>query len=196
MNQRDRVIQLAKSDFAAAFKLTGSIESVRERIQSLGWVARYAPADQIPRVIAAASKCAGTSLDFYEDAMSLAWPLRALQETGNLELMPSLMKTAIKLTCEVSPASSRAVAIGLLIHAALPAGLPMADSAIASLVSIRNESHWRIIHTLVDVALLVNGHDRQRALGIANIIPVENKRASTVTRIRNGQQMEPRRFFW
>ena len=61
MNQRDRVAQLAKTDFAAAFKLTGSIENVRERIQSLGWVARYAPADQIPRVIAAANKCAGTS---------------------------------------------------------------------------------------------------------------------------------------
>jgi hypothetical protein len=196
MNQRDRVAQLAKTDFAAAFNLTGSIENVRERIQSLGWVARYAPADQVPRVIDAANKCAGTSSDFYEDVMSLAWPLRALHETGNSKLMPSLLQTATKMVADVSPVSSRAEAIGLLIHAALPAGLALADPAISALTTLRNESHWRVVRTFVDVSLLVNAHDRQRSLEIANSIAIENKRKSTIERIQNDEQMEPRPFFW
>lgn len=92
MNQRDRVAKLAKSDFAAAFKLARSITDVREKIQSLGWVARYAPAADVRRVVAAADKTAGTSNDFYADTMALAWPLRALQETEHGNLIPLLPK--------------------------------------------------------------------------------------------------------
>lgn len=196
MNQRDGVAQLAKTDFAAAFKRAGSTKNVRERIQSLGWIARYAPADKIPRVIAAVNKCAGTSSDFYEDVMALAWPLRALHETGNAKLMASLLKTATNMAADVSPAASRAEAIGLLIHAVLPAGLKLATSPISSLINLRGESHWRVIRTFVDVSLLVNAHDRQRALEIANSIAVANKRKSTVERVVNDEQMEPRPFFW
>ncbi len=196
MNQRDHVNHLAKTDFAAAFKLSGSIKDVRERIQSLGWIARYAPDHQIPRVIAAAHKCAGTSPDYYDDVMSLAWPLRALQETGNSGLMAPLLKTATRLAPDISPPASRAEAIVLLIHAVLPAGLDLTAHAVSALTPLRNETHWRVVRAFVDVALLVNGLDRQRSLGIANLIAIDKKRAATVERVVNGEQMEPRLFFW
>lgn len=196
MNQRERVARLAKTDFTAAFKLTGSIVNVRERIQSLGWVARYAPVQQIPRVIAAAEKLAGKSSDLYEDVAALAWPLRALYETGNSKSIPSLLKTATRLAADVSPASSRAEATNLLIHAVLPAGLAFAEPAISSLTKIRTDSHWRVVRNFIDVSLLVNAESRPRALAVAELIPNPNKRKSALERICNGEQRQPRDFFW
>ncbi|QEG22092.1 hypothetical protein [Mariniblastus fucicola] len=196
MNQRDRAAKLAKTDFSAALKLARDITEVRERIQSLGWVARYAPAAEIPRVVAMAAKSAGTSSDFYADTMALAWPLRALHDTGNGGSIPPLLKTAISLSADVQPASSRAEALGLLIHAVLPDGLRTAEPAIAKLKSVASDSHWRVVRSLIDAALLVNAFDRQSALSIANAIPLENKRNSAVQRLSDGETMEPRPFFW
>lgn len=196
MNQRDRVSKLAKNDFDGAFKLARSITEVRERVQSLGWVARFAPAAEIPHVISAASKSVSSSTDYYACTMALAWPLRALHETGRDDLIPSMLKTAIELSVDVRPAASRAEALVLLIHAVLPHGLQTANPAIAALKSTASDSHWRVIRALVDVALLVNGLDRQSAMDIASLIPVENKRASTMDRLSNGETMQPRPFFW
>lgn len=196
MNQRDHVQQLAKTDFAAAFKLSRSIRDVRERIQSLGWIARYAPDHQIPRVVAAANRSAGTSSDYYDDVMSLAWPLCALHETNNADLIPPLLQTALKLAVEISPASSRAEAVVLLIHAVLPAGQDLTTPAITSIKPLRNETHWRVVRAFGDVALLVNAYDRETALSIANQIAIEKKQAALVKRIESGEQLEPRPFFW
>ena len=196
MNQRDRVAKLAKTEFPAALKLAGEITEVRERIQSLGWVARFAPAAEISHVVSIAAKSAGTSSDFYADTMALAWPLRALHETGNGDSIPPLLQTAISLSADVQPASSRAEALGLLIHAVLPAGLRTTEPAIAKLKSAADDSHWRVVRSLIDTALLVNSFDRQSALNIAHAIAIENKRNSAVKRLLDGETQEPRPFFW
>lgn len=196
MNQRDRVAKLAKTDFDGAFKLARSIDNVRERIQALGWVARYAPAAEVPRVIAAADQSAGTSTDFYADTMSLAWPLRALHETEHGNLISALLTTALQTCKDVRPAASRAEAIVLLIHAVLPNGLRMANPAIDALKTVASDSHWRVVCGLVDVALLVNAFDRPTAIEIASVIPQENKRNATIDRIANGETRQPRPFFW
>ncbi|TWT81740.1 hypothetical protein CA13_31930 [Planctomycetes bacterium CA13] len=196
MNQRDRVTKLAKTDFASAFKLACSITDVREKIQSLGWVARYAPAADVRRVVATADKTAGTSTNFYADTMALAWPLRALHETEHGNLIPPLLKTAVQLAADVHPAASHAEALVLLINAVLPHSLQTAEPAIAALKSIATDSHWRVVRALTDVALLVNAFDRQSATDLASAISVENKRRSTLDRISAGETMQPRPFFW
>ncbi|WP_145085167.1 hypothetical protein [Aureliella helgolandensis] len=177
-------------------KLARDITEVRERIQSLGWVARYAPSTEISRVVAIATKSAGTSSDFYADTMALAWPLRALHETGNGDAIPPLLKTALSLSADVHPASSRAEALSLLIHAVLPDGLRTAEPAIGTLKSVASDSHWRVVRSLIDTALLVNAFDRQSALNVAQVIPAENKRNSTIKRISEGETLQPRPFFW
>ncbi|MCM2373798.1 hypothetical protein [Aporhodopirellula aestuarii] len=196
MNQRDRVAKLTKTDFAGAFKLACSISDVRERIQSFGWVARYAPAAEVSRVIDQTTKSAGTSSDFYVDTMALAWPLRALHETGHGERISSLLTTALRLSREVRPTASRAEAIVLLIHAVLPHGLRTAAPAITALKATAADSHWRVVRALVDVALLVNAFDQKSAIEIANVIPVEHKRKSAIDRISGGETLQPRPFFW
>ena len=196
MNQRDRASKLAKTDFSAALKLARDIPEVRERIQSLGWVARYAPAGEVSRVVAMAAKAAGSSSDFYGDTMAVAGPLRALLVTGNGDSIPSLLKVVLSLSADVYPVSSRAEAISLLIHAVLPEALRTAEPAIDKLTSMASDTHWRVVRSLVDTALLVNAFDRQTAMHVAGVIPAENKRNSTAKRISDGETMQPRSFFW
>lgn len=196
MNQCDRIERLAKTDFDGAFKLAHSMSDVRERIQSLGWVARYAPSADIARVIDAAKNSAGKSIDLYPDTMALAWPLRALHESGNGKRIPPLMKIAVELSTHVQPAASQAEALILLIHAVLPHHLTTAAPAVAQLKSLARNPHWRVIRALVNAALLVNQSDRQTATEIAKVIPLDNKRNSTIDRISDGQTMQVRPFFW
>lgn len=196
MKQRDHATKLAKTDFAAAFRMAQSISDVREQIQSLGWVARYAPASDIPRVISIAKKTAGTSTDLYLATMALAWPLRALHETENGKLIPPLLKFALQLAVDVQSHASRAEAIGILIHAVLPNSLETTQPAIAAIKSVALDSHWRVVRALTDVALLVNVCDQRTALEIADMISVNNKRKSVLDRLSAGDTLQPRAFFW
>lgn len=196
MNQRDRIAQLAKTDFEAAERLVDSIDHVRERIQALGWLIRYAPAGEVPRMIADVNQSAGTSSDFYGDVMALAWPLRALHETNHPKRIPPLRDVATSLAASVSPASSRAHAIFVLANALIPAGVPVVEPVLSVLMSIRNDSHWRVVRAFVYVSLLINAHDQQRAAKLASAIPINSKRTATLERIHNGDQLEPRVFFW
>lgn len=196
MNQRDRVAKLAKMDFAGALKLAGSITSVREHVQALGWVARYAPDSEIPRVVAAANEAAVAATDSYAATMSLAWPLRALHETGHERLIPPLLTTSLELSVDVRPAASRAEAVALTIHAVLPNGLATATPAITALKSVAVDSHWRVVRALVNVSLLVNAFDRQSAMGVAATIPSDKKRIATQDRIVSGEWLQPRQFYW
>lgn len=196
VNQQDRITKLAKTDFAEAFKLAQTISGVRERIQSLGWVARYAPAAEVTRVIVAVRNAAEKSTDHYACMMALAWPLRALQETGHGKQIPTLLKTALQRSTMVQPAASQAEALKLLIHAVLPHDLRTVNPAVAALKAVASETHWRVVRALVDVAFLINAFDRQTATDIAKVIPIENKRNATMERISSGETMQVRPFFW
>ena len=128
--------------------------------------------------------------------MALAWPLRALHEAGHPDRIQPLLKTALGRSLKVHPTASCAEALVMIVHAVLPAGLRPANPAITALKTTASDSHWRVVRALVDVALLANAFDRQAAMDIASVIPVENKRSATVHRISEGEAMEPREFFW
>ena len=193
--QRDRVIKLVKTDADAAFRLARSISDVREKIQALGWVARFGPAVEIPRVISAVKKAAGTSADIFGDTMALAWPLRALHETGHGKQIPPLLNTAVRLSANVHPAASRAEALLILMHAVIPNDFRTAEPAIAALKRI-TDTHWRVVRALTDAALIVNAFDTSAASEIAAAISVDNKRKSALERLSAGETKQPRAFFW
>jgi hypothetical protein len=198
MNPRDQVARLAKSDYLAALKIAKSIENLRGQIQSLGWVARYAPADQVASVIRIVTDLAqrNADTDYYGTAMAIAWPLRALHEAGQPKLIPPLLRVATNISERVTPESSGAVALSLIIQAVLPAGLSVAESAISKLAGRVKDQHWRTTRALTEVALMVNSVDHARALVIARAIAAENKRATAIRRLENAEASEPRAFFW
>ncbi len=198
MDKRDSVARLAKTDFAAALKRAQSISEVRAKIQSLGWVARYAPAQRVRSVVDSAVKVARLPTeDAYASVMALAWPLRALHETGNASAIPKVLSEAIQLSPNVSPTSSRTEALVLLIHAVLPAGIEIANPVIDALLAhCAGDDHWRIVRAFGDTALVVNSFDKARANQIAAAMPAGNKRDAAISRIDSGETLKMRAFFW
>jgi len=196
--KRDSIARLAKTNFEAALKFTASIPEVGKRIQSLGWVARYAPAQRVKSIVDSAVKLAfAPTDDAYESVLALAWPLRALHETDHATSIPKVLAEAIKLSPEVTPTSSRAEALVLLIHAVLPAGIKIASPAIDALVDLcAGDDHWRIVRAFGDTALLVNGFDTARANEIARAMAAGNKRDAVVARLEAGETSKVRVFFW
>lgn len=198
MSKRESIANLAKTNFTAALKATRDIPEVGKRIQSLGWVARFAPDERVTGVVETAVKIAQAPADdAYEPLMALAWPLRALHETDNAAAIPKTLDAALPLAPQVTPTSSRAEAIGLLIHAVLPAQMEVANPAINALIELcSGDDHWRIVRAFGDLALMVNGYDADRALEIANAMPAGNKRDALIPRLEAGEKLAPRKFFW
>ncbi len=198
MNKQDSVARLSKTDFEAALKRAQSTSEVRAKIQSLGWVARYAPAQRVRSVVNSAVEVARLPAeDAYASVMALAWPLRALQETNNSTAIPQVLSDAIEMSCDVSPTSSRTEALVLLIHAVLPAGIKIANPAIDALLAhCAGDDHWRIVRAFGDIALVVNSFDKTRAKKIAAAMPAGNKRDAAIARMEAGEILKVRAFYW
>ena len=198
MNKQDSVALLAKTDFAAALKRALVIPEVRAQIQALGWVARYAPRQQVQSVVNSALKVAqAPTEDAYASVMALAWPLRALHETGNTRAIRKILSEALKLSPAVSPTSSRTEALVLLIHAVLPAGIEIANPGIDALLEpCTGDDHWRIVRAFGDIALVVNAFDKKRAKQLAGAMPAGSKREAILARLQAGDFLKARGFYW
>jgi len=201
MSRRAQIRKLAKTDNIAAFKLVPTLTDIREQIQALAWVARYAEPKRvqsiIDRAVDRATGFAHSESDVYAPAMALAWPIRALQETDHLDSMQQVRDLALEIITSVDPCSSRIECYGALLNAVIPAGLSPAKSIIdAMLVHCHGDDHWRIVRAFVDSALLVNGFSRGCALELSSAITDEKKREATNIRLQAGETSKPRKFFW
>jgi hypothetical protein len=198
MPKPDSIAKLAKTNFEAALRFASTIEDTGKRIQALGWVARFAPA---PRVESTVHVALGVALAPTEDAygplMALAWPMRALVETQHVAaLRPALVK-ALRLAPQVEPTSSRAEALGLLVHAVLPAGIEAVRPVLDALLKqCSGDDHWRIVRALASAALLVNSCDSPTAHRLANALPAGNKREELLAKLAAGKSSPARKFFW
>jgi len=198
MNKRDSVARLAKTDFEAALKHTGKIEEPGKRIQALGWVARFAPDVRVEPVVNSALKVLNTPTDdAYAAVLGMAWPLRALHETNHDAAIPKVLATTLEIAPDVTPTSSRAEALVLILHALLPAGIRAASPAIDALINLcAGDDHWRIVRAFQDTAVLVNAYDKGRADQIARKMPAGKKRDDTLGRLKSGETSQVRKFFW
>lgn len=198
MKKTDSVSRLAKTDNVAALKLALAIPEVGNRLQALGWVLRYAPAPQLRSIVNKVLKASREPAeDAYESVMGLAWPIRALHETNNGDMIPKLLDQAIELAPDVMPTSSRIEALVLLIHAVIPAGISLADPVIdAMLTFCKGDDHWRIVRAFAETATLINGYDKKRAKQIALAMPAGKKRDDAFERLNAGKNTEVKSFFW
>jgi len=201
MSRRGQIRKLAKTDNAAALKLVSKLSDIREQIQALGWVARYAEPKRVQAIVDSAVQAANeytrSESDLYAPAIALAWPLRALHETGNLRSVQQVRDVALAMLPSVNPCSSRTECHATLLNAVIPSGLSAADPVIDSMIAnCAGDNHWRIVRAFVDSALLVNGFNKARALEIATAIADETKRDATISRLQAGDSSLPRNFFW
>src|SRR5438094_225901 len=85
-DQRSEAGWLASHDVQGALAVARGLPSPRERVQALGWVARFAPDDHVEAAAQEALGIAWQSADRFQTVLAAAWPLRALIERGRLEV--------------------------------------------------------------------------------------------------------------
>jgi hypothetical protein len=201
MSRRAQIRKLAKTDNLAALKLVPTLVDIREQIQALAWVARYTEPKRMQSIVDTAMNKATVYVhsesDIFAPVLALAWLLRALQETGNLDSMQHVRDSALEMVPSVNPCSSRTECYGALLNAVIPAGLIAANPIIDSmLVHCIGDVHWRIVRAFTDSALLVNGFSKGRAFELSAAIADEKKRETLNNQLQAGKTTEPRKFFW
>ena len=187
----------------AATDLPEALRRAREQItpwysiQALGWVARYAPEQNVDVVAKEAFNLAWQSADRYQTVAAAAWPIRALIERGHLTLAADAIRQLVGAIGEIAPEASRAAAIELLWDAAFPAGAsiraPILQALRAHLVP---EVHWRARRAYRDIALTLASEDRGQAEAFVDAMPEGEAKEKSRKALAESAPLKPRPFFW
>src|SRR4051794_33850963 len=115
---RDRAIHLTRTgNPCKALALAREVSVPWNRCIILAWVARFAPADEVPKIAEEALMAARKSEDAYQRLAVLAWPLRALIEREQRGKAERLLRDALPQITHVTHPVSRADALFLLVQA-------------------------------------------------------------------------------
>jgi hypothetical protein len=141
--QRDKVAQLVKSSPQKALAEARKISDPWFKSQALSWVVRYTDGDPVP-IANQAAEAAAQCEDEYKRTAVRAWEIAALAERNKTTEARSALKTTLRRVADITPVSSRAEAIILLLHAAAKIGDDDArDVAEVLRVECGGDSHWR-----------------------------------------------------
>ena len=126
------------------------------RSQALSWVARFTDGDPVP-VAKQAAKAAAQCEDEYKRTAVRAWEIAALAERDKTSEARSALKATLRRVADVTPLSSRAEALMLLLHAAARIGDDDArDVAEVLRFECGGDSHWRCKRAIKDCAGVVD----------------------------------------
>lgn len=192
---RDQASQLARTDPRAAAALARRIEDPYFRCQALGWVARYAPADEVLGFAQAAMDAAGDCDDAYQQVVASAWPIRALFETGRGDDGLLFLELSLGAVPRVTPPSSRAEALMQLLQAGFEAGREFRRGIAFALAELADaDDHWRVKRALRDALSMLTRADPEFAATLAR--SREERDASKLLEAMRSEPREPRRYFW
>lgn len=197
VEKRDEAETLAPVYFAAAEAVANEIGSPWYRCQALGWVARFAPDDQVMRLARDALRTSLTTDDPYQQAGASAWPLRALVERGHENYVEEAIPAVLAITNRVESLASRSEALFLLLQAVLPAKrgcwLPVFDALRAASQPML---HWRQGRNIRDACVMIASGDLTLAESACEEIADERVRQRTRKDLDGGARGKPRAFFW
>lgn len=154
--QRDKAMKLAKQNPQKAMELAQRISDPWFQSQAFYWIARFTEDD--PVVIAKqAAKASEKCADEYKRTAVRAWEITALLERGKTSEARSALKDTLNGIAMVTPKSSQAEALTLLLHAATR----IDDKAIKAVANVlqaqcSTDSHWRCKRALKDCARILN----------------------------------------
>ncbi|MCR9247450.1 MAG: hypothetical protein NXI31_20660 [bacterium] len=192
---RDRASELARTDPEAAAALARGITDPFCRCQALGWVARYAPADDALDFAKAAMDAAGDCDDAYQQVVASAWPIRALFETGKRDDALLFLELSLGAVPRIEAPSSRAEALAQLLQAGFEAGEDFRRSIAFALAELADsDQHWRVHRALRDTLAMIAPADREFAEKLAR--SHGDRDAGRLLEAVRGQPQEPRSYFW
>ena len=160
--QRDQACDFAKRDPKKALEKARAISDPWFRSQALAWVARYAEVGPI-KIAREAAKAASECDDDYKRTAVRAWFIAALAERNHTAEAKRELWTAVSQSKKVTPLSSRAEALILLLQAAFQISVQdvrlVADELKSS---CGRDLHWRSKRAVRDAWKLVEGELKPR----------------------------------
>lgn len=155
--QRDQAFALAKRDPRKALEKAQSIADPWFRAQALASVVRYTEDDPI-KVARQAAKAASECDDEYKKTAVRAWEIAALAERRLVAEARKGLNAALSQSKRVTPLSSRAEALMLLLQAAFRIGHADAKGIAEELKSsCGGDSNWRCKRAVRDAGKLIAG---------------------------------------
>ena len=155
--QRDQACALAKRDSRKALEKALDIRDPWFRSQALAWVARFTKDDPI-KIAMRAAKAGSECDDDYKKTAVCAWEIAALAERKLFTEARKRLRMALSQSRGVTPLSSRAEALTLLLQAAF---LIADEDAKVVADELRNscghDSHWRCKRAIRDAGKLAEG---------------------------------------
>ncbi|MSU60198.1 MAG: hypothetical protein EXS35_18845 [Pedosphaera sp.] len=160
--QRDQACILARRDARKAFEKARSIPDPWFRAQALASVARYIEDDPV-KIAKQAAKAADECDDEYKRTAVRAWEIAALAERKHLSEAKKSLREAVSRSKNVTPFSSRAEALTLLLQAAFRIGEKDARLVADELKkSCGQDSHWRCKRAIRDADKFFDGQLQPR----------------------------------
>jgi len=153
-HQRDRACRLAQRDPRKALELARQITDPWFRVQALAEILMHTPGDP-GGVARLASDAAAECPDDYQRTAVRAWEIAALAGRDRMDEARQVLKAALRQSWSVTPSSSRAEALLLLLHAALRIGPQDAKRVFEDLAcACAHDGHWRCKRALRMASLL------------------------------------------
>ncbi len=195
--ERNQVMEAAKSDFATALQRARAVSDPWYRSQALAAVARFAPDAEVLKVADEAVRVAATGKDTYQQVAAAAWAVRALAERGRMRPASELTARLCRQAQEITPLVSRMNALFLLWQAVWPLDPTVRRHVLDGLITACQEApSWQAGRTFQDAILMMATDDATAAQRLIEQMPEGRYKRQAQRRLGEGQSLKPRPFFW
>jgi hypothetical protein len=195
--ERDRVINMAKSNPSAALEAALLLSDPLMRCQALASVARYAKsaADTV-NIAAEAERATTAAADPWSAAAGAAWIVRALVERDRPREADAALKRAVIAAEHLQNPLRRVDALFLLVQAGwATAGAGWQAAVLALMAAARRASSTKPQSVLRNLVLMLAGDRRDFSAALAALPDGKAKRQAE-RRLQGREFMFPRPFFW
>jgi len=152
---RDEVAQLAKTNVPKAVEVANKINDPWFQAQAWSHLVRHA--DKPLPFARKSAKSAAQGRDAYQRSAVRAWEIAALAERKLTVHARRSLAEALDLAVSVTPVSSRAESLALLVQAAFKISKDDALEAAEVLQKACSSDHWRAKRARKDVEMMLSG---------------------------------------
>ena len=199
VEERDAVALIAPTNTAEALALARQISDPWYRCQALANVARYASDWELVTPLAQESlDTAVQHKDFFRVVTLAAWPVCALAERNQTDLLPLWIGDLMKCSRDVNNPVSGVQALLTLWQGtfSLPSSIET-DIILEELVRCCEVARsWRAGATMEKTILILASRDPARAAELAQRMPDGKYKRRTLKRLSEKAYLTPRPFFW
>lgn len=194
--QREEVVEIARSNPRHAFRRAMRIEVPWYAVQGFSWVARFAPEPIAQEAFDLALANAAKGHDTFQRTAVLAWPLRAAIETGRWDLARSIARTAVEAIPGIANFHSRAETCDLIFQSALAGPREIWEPVLIAIQThCPTEGPWRSARLYRYVTGLLAAFDKTLAEAFVDRIPAGKTRERCLKDLSNGLSYTPRSFY-